>query len=108
MYLVSKHTNGVLMLVVDDMIPTRGPFGIGMFKQYKDWLPYFKVFRNTVLFFIFFEIFDLQNDGFIMLTLCLWNRCLQIQIPFPGDTIKTRMSWRFPKRNLLTIQEPKN
>ena len=89
------------------MLPLRGPFGIGKFQQYKDWMPYFKWFSNSILFYIFFEIFDFQGDGFIMLTLCLWRRCFQIQIPFPGDAIKTRLSWRFPKRQLLTIQEPK-
>lgn len=89
------------------MIPTRGPFGINKFKQYGNWLPYFKFFRNTALFYIIFEIFDFQNDGFIMLTLCLWQRAFQIQIPFPGDAIKSRVAWRFPKKRLFQIQEPK-
>lgn len=89
------------------MLPNRGPFGLITFKQYTNWLPYFKWFRNPALFYFILEIFDFQNDGFIFFTLCLWGRCLQMQIPFPGSTIKKRMEWRFPKKRLLTIQEPK-
>jgi hypothetical protein len=89
------------------MLPTRGAFGINKFKQYGNWRPYFKWFRNSAFFYLIFEIFDFQNDGFMFVTLCIWHRCFQMQIPFPGNAIKMRGSWRFPKKKLLSIQEPK-
>jgi len=89
------------------MVPKKGPFGIGKFRSYKDWLPYFKIFSTCAKFFFRFDVFDFQEDGFMYITLCLWYRAFQVQLPFPGSKIKYRTSLRFPKKQLLSIQEPK-
>lgn len=89
------------------MTPIRGPFGINRFRFYRNWFPYFKFFRNQALFYFLFEVFDFQGDGFIIITLCIWHRVLQMQIPFPGDKIKWRTTWRLPKKKLFSIEEPK-
>lgn len=78
------------------MIPKNGPFGIGKFQTYKNWLPYFKTFFSRTKFFFLFEVFDFQEDGFIFITLCMWYKAFQIQIPFHGSKITYRGSFRIP------------
>jgi len=84
---------------------TRLPFEVNRFKSY-NWRPNLKRINTCSLFFFLFEIFDFEGLGFILLTICLWRRALQLQIPFPVRKIKKRGSWRFPKYKLLKIEEP--
>ena len=83
----------------------RLPFGINRFKSY-NWRPNLKLIRACALFYFLFEIFEFEGSGFILMTICLWHRALQIQLPFPAHKIKKRGAWRFPKRQLLKIEEP--
>jgi hypothetical protein len=88
------------------MAPVRAPFGINRFKFSRSWLPYFKLFRNPALFYVLFEMFKFQTEGFILLTLCLWYRAFQLQVPFPAKWIRADVAQRFPKHQLLSIREP--
>lgn len=89
------------------MYPRRGPWGIGTFTYYRNWLMYFKTFRTRVFAYFVAQLFEFEGRGFLFLTWCLWRRAFQIQMPFPTDKILARGSWRFPRHPLHSIAEPK-
>lgn len=59
----------------------------------KNWNIYIKTFRSPRRFNILLDLFDMQGDGLILLTIGINYRSIQFQMPFPGDKIKTRLEW---------------
>ena len=64
----------------------------------KNWHPFVRSFKSPRLLQVIFEIIDLQGDGEIRLVIGLIYRSIMITLPFPGDKIKTRLSWTLFKR----------
>jgi hypothetical protein len=63
----------------------------------KNWRLYFHHWKYVLMFKLIFEIFDAQGDGFIVAVIHLFHHAFRLQMPFPGDKIKTRIRLKFPK-----------
>lgn len=62
-----------------------------------NWDIYIRTFKTPKLFNMIFSILDMQGDGFILMTIGFLYHSIQLEIPFPGDKIKTRIDWRLFK-----------
>jgi hypothetical protein len=66
-------------------------------KQWPNYHPQFKVFKSPRPLQICFDIRDYQGDGFVVLTIGICYRSVQLAIPFPNDKHRYSFGWKLFK-----------
>lgn len=102
---IEEVTRCMAPIPAKPMAVVRAPFGINRVKLSGSLLPRFRLFRTSAFFYTLFELFKFEDQGFLLFTICLWYRAFQIQLSYPASWINSRVSHRFPKHRLLSIQD---